>query len=99
MTSPAVADALADPVIRKSPSCILVYWYCLGRLATTEMRWMRRPDVAKATGLSERRAKSAVATLCASGYLVRGERVLARWTYRLTTPAERAALLTARKTA
>lgn len=90
MTTPAVADALADPVIRRHPVAILVYWYCLAHLSPSEMRRMRLADICRATGRSDRRAGTALALLVTRGYLVRGPKVLDRLTYRLATPEDRA---------
>ncbi len=90
MTDAAVADALADPVVRRHPVAILVYWYCLGHLSPTELRRMRLADIARVTGRSERRAGTALALLVRRGYLVKGPRTLDRPTFRLATPEDRA---------
>lgn len=83
MSLPAVTDALADAEVRRHPSRVLVYWYCLGHLLPNEWRRMRVADVHRATGLSVRRAEGALRDLCRLGYVERGPRLIDRWTYRL----------------
>lgn len=83
MSLPAVTDALADPHVRRHPSRVLVYWFCLGHLTPAEWRRMRVLEVHRATGLSIRRAEGALRDLVRLGYIERGPRVIDRWTYRL----------------
>lgn len=80
---PAAADAMADPEVRKSPTLIVVYWYCLGYLTVRDFKRMRVLDVADTVGKRRARVGDAMRWLVANGYLIRGPKVADRTTYKL----------------
>lgn len=80
---PAAADALADPTIRRTPTLIVVYWYCLGTLDTETGKRLRIADVVKEVGKKERHVSEAMRWLVANGFLIRGPKLADRYTYKL----------------
>ena len=83
MSFPALLDAADDPLLVQRGSVAALYLHLVKRLDFVEFRRLRASRVATDLGLRAETVGAALKCLREAGYIVRGERVMDVFTYRL----------------
>jgi len=83
MSIPALLQAANDVDLKRHRSTLTVYLHLVSVLDVGEFRILSHGEVARKLRMDPHTVGDAMRTLCERGYLVRGGKMMDRFTYRL----------------